>query len=75
MATELLNDRYLRRYYAGQAMTGLLAAGRVNPLVTPSGETGFDEKTAKRLVKAAFAIASAMVDEASNVLPIRADAF
>ena len=60
------NEVYLRRYYAGQAMNGLLANRGLHQSLSPTFELGADEKGAERLAKLACDIAEAMVCEVTE---------
>lgn len=56
---------YLHRYYAGQALIGLLASGRLDAFVHGDLEK-LSPEGPERIAKAVFAIADAMADEAAQ---------
>jgi len=66
VVTELFKDKFnLRRYYAGQALTGLLANGK---LLIPSVGADYKRSSVKieRLAVIAFDIADAMIETANE---------
>jgi len=60
------DDDYLTKYYAGQAMNGLLANLGVSQSLSPSHELGANEKAADELAELAYEIADAMVQETTK---------
>lgn len=56
---------YLHRYYAGQALIGILASGQLDEW-TERDLKKIDTNGPLRIAKAAFAIADAMADEAAQ---------
>ena len=55
---------YLHRYYAGQALIGLLADGRLDNYLSTDNE--LDPVGAQQLATVAFTVADAMADEAAK---------
>ena len=55
---------YLHRYYAGQALVGLLAERRLDNFLSTENEA--DPVGVHQLAKLAFAIADAMAEEAAQ---------
>ena len=60
-ANDFQNAVFLKRYYAGHALTGLLADGRLSHWLTADGKV--DPEGPKRLAALAFNLADAMAEQ------------
>jgi hypothetical protein len=59
------DKQYLQRYYAGQALIGLLSSGRLDSWLT--GENEVDQGGLDKISKLAFDIGTAMMNEVSTI--------